>query len=576
MTLPPALLMIIGAALLPVLPRRVRSAAAVIIPAVTLVFLWNLPDGTSTTVDAIGYTLEPLRVDALSRIFGAIFAIVATAGGIYAWHLRQTGQQVAALLYGGGAIGLVFSGDLFSLLFFTELMALFSTYLIWAQRTEETRRAGTRYILAHLTGGAFLMGGILLHIARTGDISVAAMDPGVAASWIMLVGVAINGAIPPFHAWLPDAYPKATITGAVFLSAFTTKSSVYLLVRMFAGYEILIYVGVVMALYGVVYAVLANDIRGILAYHIISQVGYMVAGAGIGTEFAINGTVAHAFSHILYKGLLFMGAGAAIFTTGRSKLTELGGIYHKQRLIFWLYMIGAFSISGFPLFNGFISKSMIIEAAGEAHHVAVMLLLLLASIGTFLHTGLKLPYWTWFGEDRGLEPRPAPRNMYIGMGLVAALCTFFGVAPGVLYRYLPFEVDYNPYNLAHLVETTQLLTLTFVAFWILRSKLAGEAKLALDTDWAYRRPAPLLRRRLVGTTARTVSAFERGTERLAAAAARALRNPAPAVQRFVGGAGPERPDQPFDADDARPVLGAALGRILLVFGMLAIVALVWG
>jgi len=567
--------MILGAALLPVLPRRLRSAAAVVIPAVTLVYLWTLPDGASTTVEAIGYTLEPLSVDALSRIFGAIFAIVATAGGIYAWHLDDTGQQVAALVYGGGAIGLVFSGDLFSLLFFTELMALFSTYLIWARRTEESRRAGTRYILAHLAGGAFLMGGILMHIGRTGDISVTAMDSGVAASWIMLIGVAINGAIPPLHAWLPDAYPKATITGAVFLSAFTTKSSVYVLVRMFSGYEILIFVGVAMALYGVVYAVLANDIRGILAYHIISQVGYMVAGAGIGTEFAINGAVAHAFSHILYKGLLLMGAGAVIFTTGRSKLTELGGIYHKQRWIFWLYMIGAFSISSFPLFNGFISKSMVIDAAGDANYVTVMLLLYLASIGTFLHTGLKLPYWTWFGEDRGLETRPAPRNMYIGMGLVASLCIFFGVAPGVLYSYLPFEVDYQPYTLVHLVETTQILTLTFVAFWILRWKLAGEAKLALDTDWVYRRPAPLLRRRFVGTTARTFEAFDSWTERLAAAAARALRNPAPALQRFVGAAGPEHPDQPFDADDARPLLGAALGGVLLVFGLLVLVAFIW-
>jgi len=560
---PPALIMILGAAVLPLLPRRMRSAAAVVIPAATLVYLWSLADGASTTVDAIGYTLEPVRVDPLGRIFGAIFAIVATAGGLYAWHLRDTGQQVAALVYGGGAIGLVFAGDLFSLLFFTELMALFSTYLIWARRSPESRRAGTRYVLVHLTGGAFLMAGILMHVGRTGDLTVAAMDSAHLSSWIMLAGVAINGAIPPLHAWLPDAYPKATITGAVFLSAFTTKSSVYLLVRMFPGYDVLIYVGVAMALYGVVYAVLANDIREILAYHIISQVGYMVAGAGIGTEFALNGTVAHAFSHILYKGLLFMGAGAAIFTTGRSKLTELGGIYDRQRWVFWLYMIGAFSISGFPLFNGFISKSMIIEAAGEAHHVTVMLLLLLASIGTFLHTGLKLPYWTWFGGDRGLDPRPAPANMYVGMGLAALLCTFFGVAPGVLYRYLPFPVDYQPYNTVHLVETTQILALTFVAFWLLRKKLAGEPKLALDTDWVYRRPAPLLRRRFVGAVARGFGAAERWTDRAAAAAARLMRNPAPAAQRFLGAAGPDRPNAPFDADDARPILATALGLVVI-------------
>ncbi len=576
MTMPPAFIMILGAVAVALLPRRFRSATAVAVPLATLVYLWALPEDATMTLDMIGLTLEPMRVDALSRIFGAIFAIVATAGGIYAWHITDTGQQVAALVYAGGAIGLVFSGDLFSLLFFTEVMALFSTYLIWARRTDETRRAGTRYILAHLTGGAFLMGGILLHLGQTGDLSVTAMDSGAAASWIMLIGVAINGAIPPLHAWLPDAYPKATITGAVFLSAFTTKSAVYVLVRMFAGYDVLIYVGVVMTLYGVVYAVLANDIRGILAYHIVSQVGFMVAGAGIGTELAVNGAVAHAFSHILYKGLLFMGAGAAIFTTGRSKLTELGGIYRQQPWIFWLYMVGAFSISGFPLFNGFISKSMIIESAGEAHYVAVMLFLLLASVGTFLSIGLKLPYRAWFGEDRGITSKPAPRNMYVGMGLVAFLCAFFGVAPGVLYRYLPFPVEYHPYTLVHLVETTQILTLTFVAFWFLRWKLAGHATVALDTDWAYRRPAPALRRRFVGTTARGFEATERWTDRIAAGAARALRNPVPAVQRFVGAAGPDHPGQPFDADDARPALAAAIGLVLLAFGVLGAAALIWG
>ena len=359
--------MVGGAALLPLLPRRFRSAVAVAVPLATLVHVWTLPDGASLTIGAIGLTLEPLHADALAKVFGSVFAIVAVAGGIYAWHLEDSGQQVAALVYGGGAIGIAFSGDLFSLLFYTELMAVFSTYLIWARRTEESRRAGLRYLLVHLTGGAFLMGGILMHLGRTGSPAIVEMDPADAAAWVILIGVALNAAIPPLHPWLPDAYPKATITGAVFLSAFTTKSSVYVLVRMFPGWDVLIYLGVAMALYGVVYAVLANDIREILAYHIISQVGYMVAGAGIGTEMAINGAVAHAFSHILYKGLLFMGAGAAIFTTGRSKLTELGGIYRKQRAIFWLYMIGAFSISGFPLFNGFISKSMVVSALRFPH-----------------------------------------------------------------------------------------------------------------------------------------------------------------------------------------------------------------
>lgn len=574
MTFPPAFVMYAGAVLLLLLPRRWRSAAAVVVPVVTLVHLWLLEEGSTMSFASLGYEFEPLAVDSLSKVFGAIFAIAAAAGGLYAWHIKDTGQQVAALVYGGSAVGIAFSGDLFSLLVFTELMAVFSAHLIWARRTEETRRAGTRYLLVHLAAGSFLMAGILMHVAETGSLAVAALDTSSAGAWVMLIGVAVNAAIPPLHAWLPDAYPKATVTGAVFLSAFTTKSSVYVLLRMFVGWHVLIYVGVAMALYGVVYAVLANDIRAILGYHIISQVGYMVAGAGIGTELAVNGATAHAFSHILYKGLLFMGAGAVIHTTGRSTLTELGGFFARQRAVFWLYMIGAFSISGFPLFNGFISKSMVIEAAGEAHHETVMLLLLLASIGTFLHTGLKLPYWTWFGEDRDIRPRPTPRNMYAAMGVVAALCTLFGVAPGLLYRYLPFPVDYHPYNGAHLVETIQLGALTFVAFWILRTKLAGESKLALDTDWFYRRPAHAARR-LAAAGAAGFATLERWSDSAASGAARLLRNPAPGLQRFLGSAGAERSGAAYDADDARPPLAVAVVFVLagvVLIGVIGVIA----
>jgi len=282
------------------------------------------------------------------------------------------------------------------------------------------------------------------------------------------------------------------------MSALTTKSAVLVLIKLFAGWEVLVYAGVIMALYGVVYAVLANDIRGILAYHIISQVGYMVAAVGMGTEMAINGACAHAFSHILYKALLFMGAGVVLETTGRSKLTELGGLSKAMPIVLWLYMIGAFSISGFPLFNGFISKSMVVAAAGEAHLDWVLLLLLLASVGTFLHTGLKLPYFTWWNTSKEpITPTRTPVNMMIAMGMAAGFCTLFGVAPGLLYQYLPYPVDYHPYSLYHLTETVQILIFTFLAFWWMRGKLAGEPYLPVDTDWIYRKPGKWIAIRLM-------------------------------------------------------------------------------
>jgi multicomponent Na+:H+ antiporter subunit D len=493
MMIPPVFYMIAGAFLLPLIPKGFRSVAFIIFPMIALAVIWSFPDGYLIQTSFVGYELILCEVDRLNRIFGTIFSLIAIIGGFYSYHIKETAHQSAALLYAGGALGVTFAGDYLTLFIFWELMALASTYLIWSRRTKESEKAGMRYLLVHLFGGSVLLAGILIQTNITGSILITSLVPnGSIASWLILFGVALNTAIPPLHAWLADAYPKATVTGAVFLSAFTTKSAVLILIKIFAGWEILIFFGVMMALYGVVYAVLANDIREILAYHIISQVGYMVAGVGIGTEMAINGTTAHAFSHILYKALLFMGAGVVLHTTGKSKLTELGGLAKAQPVTLWLYMIGAFSISGFPLFNGFISKSMVVSAAGEAHYDTAMLLLLLASVGTFLHTGLKLPYFTWWGESRDkIIPTKPPVNMHVGMAIAAFFCILFGVYPGLLYNYLPFAVNYEPYTLYHLTESVQILTFTFIAFWLLRSKLAGESLIALDTDWFYRKPVRL-------------------------------------------------------------------------------------
>jgi multicomponent Na+:H+ antiporter subunit D len=509
--IPPALIMILGAFIIPWLPKNIRPSVFLIFPILSLIVVFNLPDDLILTAAVADFELIMCKADRLSRVFGAIFSIIAFIGGVYSFHIKDKVQQTAALLYAGGALGVVFAGDYITLFLFWELMAVSSTFLIWSRATNESQKAGMRYLLVHFFGGVLLLSGIILYINETGGILIHSLIPEANLSSILiLLGVALNTAIPPLHAWLADAYPKATITGAVFLSAFTTKTSVYVLLRIFPGWEVLIFFGVMMALYGVVYAVLANDIREILAYHIISQVGYMVAAAGIGTEMAINGASAHAFSHILYKALLFMGAGVVLHTTGRSKLTELGGLAKAMPATLWLYMIGAFSISGFPLFNGFISKSIIVDAAGRAEYETAMLLLLLASIGTFLHTGLKLPYHTWYGEPKGATTASKPPvNMIVGMSLAAFFCILFGVAPILLYNYLPFPVEYQPYTTYHLVETVQLLIFTFIAFWILRRSLAGEKYIALDTDWIYRKPAPLLKKIFVDGTDYIFNSFEK-------------------------------------------------------------------
>ncbi|MCH7764249.1 MAG: Na(+)/H(+) antiporter subunit D [Candidatus Marinimicrobia bacterium] len=487
--LPPGLIFIFGALFIPLVKGRIRQAYILLLPVLAGLSLLNMPDGNGCYLNLLGYELILARVDKLSMVFGYVFVVMAFIGFIYSIHLKKSGQHVAAALYIGSALGVTFAGDFIALFIFWEIMALSSTYLIWARKTQASHNAGFRYLLVHLLGGLSLLVGIIMYVAETGSTAFNLMELSGPAAYLILIGFLLNAAVPPFSAWLSDAYPEATVTGAVFLSAFTTKTAVYVLIRAFPGAEILIWLGAIMAFYGVIFAVLANDIRRLLAYHIISQVGYMVAGVGIGTALALNGTAAHAFSHILYKGLLFMGAGAVLYMTGKSKLTELGGLYKTMPITLTLYMIGGLSISAFPLFSGFVSKSMIVTAAAEEHLTIVWVLLSVSSAGTFLHTGLKLPYFTFFAKDSGIRVKEPPVNMLIAMAIAAFLCILIGVYPSVLYNLLPFAASYLPYTAEHVVWTLQILLFTALGFFMLLKYLGGESYITIDTDWFYRKGA---------------------------------------------------------------------------------------
>lgn len=516
----PAWVYLAGALLAAVVPRRGRVPLLLAVPGAALVLgLW-LPEGREAAARFLGQEVILLRADRLSLVFGTVFVIMGLLGTVFALHVRERGPHVAAFAYVGSALGVVFAGDLLTLFVFWELMAVSSAFLILQRRTAKALAAGFRYLMVHAFGGACLLAGLLLRAAAGEGLRFEAMAL-TGATALILLGFAVNAAIPPLSAWLTDAYPEGTVTGSVFLSAFTTKAAVYALARGFPGVELLVWAGAVMALYGVVFAVLENDIRRLLAYHIVSQVGYMVTGVGLGTALAISGTAAHAFSHILYKGLLFMATGAVLHVTGRSKLTELGGLWRGMPVTLVLYTVGAFSISGVPLFSGFVSKSLVVAAAEAEHRAAVEWMLAIASVGTFLHTGLKLPFFTFFAADRGIRGREPPGNMLLAMGLAAVLCVGIGVAPGFLYRILPFPVAYEPYTAHHVVTTVQLLLGTGVGFALLVHHLGGERKMTLDTDWFYRRGGRLLQelcQAWAGASARGAAAFLRGVGRLGGSA----------------------------------------------------------
>lgn len=490
----PSLILIAGALLLPLVPARLKKAYLLLIPGLVFIRTLTLSAGVFGHVQFLDWALVFGRVDKLSLVFGYIMSLMCILGTLYGLHVKENAQHMTAWVYVAGSIGAIYAGDFITLFLFWEVMAFSSVFLVWFRRRPESLSAGLRYLLVHVAGGLALLAGMVLHCRAQGSWSFEALDVHhpTTATYLILLGFILNAAVPPLHAWLPDAYGEATFNGSVFMCAFTTKTAVYALCRGFAGMEILVPLGVIMALYGVVYAVLENDCRRLLAYHIISQVGYMVAGVGLGTAMAINGACAHAFAHILYKGLLFMGCGAVLHMTGESKFTELGGLWKKMPWTFVFTLIGGLSISAFPLFSGFVSKSMIVSAGFEEHKYWVGFLLLLASAGTFLHTGLKVPYFIWFGKN---QPRPEvwnraaepPINMTAAMVIASALCIFIGCYTPYLYRMLPYPVDYQPYTAYHISETLQILLFTGAGFFLLIKKLRPERTISLDLDWFYRK-----------------------------------------------------------------------------------------
>lgn len=493
----PAFPALLGALLVPLLQGRWRGGWMLLMPSAGMVLLWTLPEGSAGTIELFGLLLHPLRIDPLAQVFATAFFIATLLCAIYALHIRDTVQQVAILLYGGSTVGGVLAGDLLTLFVFWELTGITSVFLILARRTDRGVRAGLRYLAAQVTSGVLLLGGIVLYVQAGNDLTFGNIGTGSVAGWLILLAIGIKCAFPVLHVWLQDTYPEATIVGTVALSPFTTKLAIYALLRGFEGTELLIWVGAIMTCFPILYAVIENDLRRVLAYSLINQLGFMVVGAGIGGELGVNGAASHAFAHIIYKALLFMAMGAVLYRVGTIKASELGGLYKSMPQTAALCIVGAASISAFPLFSGFVTKSITMDAAAEQHLPVIWLMLLFASAGVFHHAGIKVPFFAFFAQDRGHRVQEAPLNMRAAMGLAAAACVFIGLVPGPLYALLPYPVDFVPYTAPHVINQLQLLLLAAMAFTVLmRTGLYPPELRAVNVDFdvVYRRVLPRLGR----------------------------------------------------------------------------------
>lgn len=530
----PGLILIFGALPVPFLRGAARNVYMLALPILGLASLLLLEPGGHWHVPFLGYELEVVRVDRLANVFGIVFFLAAGLSVLYALQDQDPLQQVAALIYAGSAISAVYAGDLITLFVFWELTAITSVFLIWARRTERAYRAGMRYLIIQVGSGVLLLAGALFHVVETGSIAFTTLGlDGNLGTTLIFLAFGIKCAFPLLHNWLPDAYPEATVGGTVWLGAFTTKLAVYALARGFAGTEILVWIGVVMAAFPLVYALIEDDLRRALTYVLNNQLGFMVVGVGVGTPLALAGTAAHAFCHVLYESLLFMAMGAILHRTGTIRGSKLGALYRSMPWTGGLCLVGAASISAFPLFSGFVSKSMIIAATAEQGYFVPWLILLFASAGVFQVSGIRIPFAAFFARGNGIEAREAPWNMLAAMAIAAVLSIGIGVWPAPLYALLPFAVDYHPYTAEHVITQYQLLLLSALAFaWLMRAGTYPTLipSVTLDFDVVYRKGLPALTRAFV----RTFGPIDR---KLRGAASGTLRRVSDQIYRHYGPAG---------------------------------------
>ena len=515
-SLPPFLIFFIGALVVPFLRSvpRIRMAWLVLIPVAGALNAMGIQEGHTLDYQLLGYSLTLVRADRLSILFGHLFHLGAFIAIVYSLHLKKgdhaTVQHTSAVVYAGSALGAVFAGDFITLFVFWELLAISSVFLIWTRRTPRAVSAGMRYLLVHVVSGVTLLAGAMVYAHETGSLEFGPMGLEGLAGWLVFLAFGVKAAFPLAHSWLIDAYPEGTPTGTVFLSAFTTKVAIYALARGFAGTEALIYIGAVMACFPIFYAVIENDLRRTLGYSMINQIGFMVCGIGVGSALAVNGAVSHAFNDVLFKGLLFMSMGAVMHMTGKTRASDLGGLYKTMPVTATLCIIGALSISAVPFFNAFVSKSMIMSALLEEHYNWIWPFMLFASAGVVEHAGIKIPFFAFFAHDSGIRTREPPRNMLVAMGIGAAACLAIGIWPDLLYGLLPHQVDYEPYTYTHILTQLQLLCFAIgavAAFHLWKIYPAEIRSVNLDADWVYRRAAVRVTRFTGGVVAAVDAAF---------------------------------------------------------------------
>ena len=486
----PGLILIVFGLLIMCLPKNVGKVLYIAGPLAAIAALFSLDNSSFLYRITEQLELQLINADSLAMIFAIAFSVIALIGATYSLNSESVFEKGVSLIYAGSNLGVVLAGDCLSLIVFWEISAFTGAYIVYAKHTRKSSKAALRYLLVHAFGGGMLLAGLLSYVFKYGNVLENITEiSGTATFWIIFIGVAVNAAVPPLNSWLPDAYPESTIGGTVFLGSYTTKAAIYLMIRLFAGTDWLVYVGCFMAIYGVLMALLENDLRRLLAYHIISQLGYMVASLGAGGAWGIDGAAAHALNHIMYKGTLLMCAGAVIYATGKRKISELGGLGKKMPVTSVCFLIASFAISGVPFLNGFASKALIMHAVEEGGYELAFYLLTAASVGTWMSVALKINYFVFWGKtDNDVEVvNPVPLNMKLGMILGSLACIITGVMPKLVYGITPYQTDGNPFTIEHILEYIILFVGGSIMFYVFRSRMAPHDEISLTSTGSTER-----------------------------------------------------------------------------------------
>ena len=485
---PPGLVMFLGAFLVPFFPHIYRQFYMLFLVFLSASALVS-PEGSHFIIQLQDIKFILHHSDNLSFPFAIVFHIAAFLVIIYGSHIKDWKEQLAILSYSGAAIAALHAGDLFTLFLWWEATAFTSVILIFCGKTYRAYKSAIRYIIIQVGSGILLLSGAILLFQNSNEAIFQELNINSTAGLLVFIAFGIKAAFPLFNGWLQDSYPEASEVGTVALSAFTTKLAIYALARSFAGVEILIYIGALMTFFPIFFAVIENDLRRVLAFSLNNQLGFMVVAIGIGTELAINGAVAHAFAHIIYKGLLFMSMGAVFYRVGTCKASELGGLFKYMPITAVCSMVGAVSISAFPLFSGFVAKSLIMSSLGYEGLTFIYFMLLFASAGVLHHSGIKIPFFAFFAHNSGLKPKEAPTNMIVAMILSSLLCILIGIFPSQFYQILPYNTYYQPYDFSHVLSQLQLLmfaVFAFICLWHFKIYPPELNSTVLNSDWFYR------------------------------------------------------------------------------------------